>query len=118
MPGSLLLCRALAALARDGVIEGFPDEVSMLLGPAYVGYTCSGHSGCGAGRQEEACLSVHGALVDVARGVAIGGPRRLLLCWMICRGRGGRVSACVFRCFEVVGCERVVFGMPSVPFCF
>lgn len=44
----------------------------MLLGPAYPGYVCTGHWGCVGGRREEACLSIHGALDDVARGVAVG----------------------------------------------
>lgn len=64
--------RALDLLSGDGVIDGRSDELSMLLGPAYLGYVCTGHWGCIGGRREAACLSIHGALADVARGVFAG----------------------------------------------
>lgn len=68
----LSLRTSLAPLFGDGVIDRRSDEFSMLLGPVHLGYVCAGHRGSGSGRREEACLSIRGALVDVARAVAVG----------------------------------------------
>ena len=68
----VIFFRVVGLLSGDVVINGRSDELSMLLGPAYLGYVCTGQSGCFGGRLEEACLSIHRALVDVAKGVAVG----------------------------------------------
>lgn len=62
---------AVEALSRDGMVEGFPDDLSMLLGPAHLGYIRAGHGG-GRGRREAISLSVRNALVEVSRGVCLG----------------------------------------------
>lgn len=68
--------RALGAFSGDSMVDGVPDGLSMLLGPASVGYVSTALSGAGAGRREQACLSVHRALADVASGVAEGKESR------------------------------------------
>jgi len=57
------------------MIDGRSDNLSMLmlLGPVHLGYVCAGHRGPGSGRREEACLSIHKALADVAKAAAAGG---------------------------------------------
>lgn len=71
---------SLAPLSGDGVIGGRSDDLLMLmlLGPAHLGYVCAGHRGPGSGRCEEACLSIHNALVDVARAADTGGRQSAL----------------------------------------
>lgn len=64
--------RTLGAFSGDSIMSVLPGGLSMLLGPASVGYVSTALSGAGAGRREQACLSVHGALVDVSNGVAEG----------------------------------------------
>ncbi|CAM9143971.1 unnamed protein product [Scytosiphon promiscuus] len=60
-----------ATLSGDGVAQERSDEISMLLGPVHLGYVCGGHQGAGSGVCEEACLSIRGALSDVAAAVAV-----------------------------------------------
>lgn len=67
-------------LAGDVVLNEISDDLAMIVGPAYLGYVCSGHRGSGSGRMEEASLSVHRALDDVARGVALGRARVVYVC--------------------------------------
>eukprot|EP00752_Nemacystus_decipiens_P002252 g2133.t1 len=62
---------ALAPLYSDCLIEGRSDELATLLGPAHLGYVCAGHRGPRSGRGEEACLSIRGALEDVAAAVTV-----------------------------------------------
>lgn len=69
---SVLAGDSLATLSGDGVAHERSDEFSMLLGPVHLGYVCGGHQGAGSGVREEACLSIRGALSDVAGAVGVG----------------------------------------------
>lgn len=89
---------SLAPLYGDGVIEGRSDELSMLLGPAHLGYVCAGHRGPRSGRGEEACLSIRGALEGVAAAVTVGGLGVRCVCLSHCVGR------CVIsHCMDIAG---------------
>lgn len=72
MTTSVLARDSFATLSEDGVADKRLDELSMLLGPVHQGYVCGGHQGAGSGVREEACLSIRGALSDVAAAVAVG----------------------------------------------